>query len=227
MMNLPVEGNPVDWSAIRNILQPGMQIDVQFADAEAPINYTVVMVLDSQIIFCRLVDEERLPEVEGGETPMVFIPTLRDFYSARMLVEKSAENGRYIALSPSTNAQFLRRRRTIRIKAPENISYRIQFDGKSSIYKGIAVQDVGRGGIGLLVYAASPIQEGLRTQVEITIPKSNEQVAAVGKVSHCIPYGTQPRIFRIGIQFTTISPRDKQAISMYIDHHLARQRKKD
>ncbi|MCL6473112.1 MAG: PilZ domain-containing protein [Firmicutes bacterium] len=225
MDNLSATTSLVDWSSIKKMLEPGTQIDVQFGDSELPIAYAVIMALDSPIIFCRSIGAVDLSDIEQGATPTVFIPTARDLCSLRMIVRQLAENGVYLALSPAENASFLRRRRSIRIKTPENIGYRVQFDGRSNIYKGVAVQDISLGGIGLLVYAASPIDEGSQAKVEITLPRTEEQVSVIGVISHCISYGNLPRMYRVGIQFTRVSPRDKQIIAVYIDQYLDKPRR--
>lgn len=217
----------IDWPYIKKLLQPGVQVDVQFSDADAPLPYTVVMTLDTPLIFCRAVEDVELSFIEEGATPMMFIPASRDLCSLRVVVKQHAENGVYLALSPIASAQLLKRRRAIRIKSSEDISYRVRFEGKSNIYKGIAVQDIGRGGVGLLVYAACPIQEGIQATVEIVLPQANEKVSAVGLVSHCTPYGNLPRMYRIGIRFTTVSPQDKQAIAVYIDSTLKTGKSRD
>ncbi len=210
----------IDWPYIKKLLQPGTQVDVQFSDADEPSSYTVVMTLDTPLIFCRANEEVRLSYIEEGATPMMFIPATRDLCSLRVVVKQQAGDCAYIALSPIARAQILKRRRAIRIKSAEDISYRVRFEGKSNIYKGIAVQDIGRGGVGLLVYAASPVAEGMQAEVEISLPQASEKVSATGSVSYCIPHGNLPRMYRIGIQFTAISPQDKQTIAMYIDSSL-------
>ncbi len=220
MDNSPARSSSIDWPVIKRMLQSGTQIDVQFNETEQPISYAVVMTLESPMVFCLAIDKVDPSAIEKNASPMVFIPTVRDLCSLRMAIKGWAEGGRYLALSPLENVVFLRHRRSIRIKTPENISYRVQFEGRSNIYKGIAVQDISRGGLGLLVYAASPIQEDIQARLEITLPRSNKQISAIGSVSHCIPHGNLPRMYRIGIQFTRISPHDKQTIAMYIDQHL-------
>jgi len=220
MSKLPAERNPIDWSLIKRTLQPGAQVDVQFHDSQPPLPYEVVMVLDVPIVICRSMQTIELLEFEEGATPLVFIPGIRDFFSLVVAIKGVGEDGKYLALSPESNIQFLRRRRMIRLKTPENIGYRVQFEGKSSIYKGIAVQDISRGGIGLLVYAASPIQEGSQAKIEISLARSSEQISALCAVTHCEPHGGLPRMYRIGLQFTLISPRDKQLVAMYIDQLL-------
>jgi len=215
--SLPVEGKIVDWPAIRMLLKPGTQIDVQLSEVEMPLPYIVLMALDIPLIFCRLDDSVILPEFEFAESQMVFIPTARDLCSLRVAIKEWAEGGRYLALAPVGNAEFLRRRRSIRIKTWEDINYRVQFEGKSNIYKGVAVEDIGRGGIGLLVYAAGPVHEGVHTKVRINLPGISDQVSAIGVVSHCLAQENLPRMYRVGIRFTRISPRDQQAIAMYID----------
>jgi len=195
-------------------------VDVQFDESQPPLPYEVLMVLDVPIVVCRSMETTEPLEFEEGATPFVFIPGTRDFFSLRVTVKGAGEDGKYLALSPVSNAQFLRRRRMIRLKTPENIGYRVQFEGKSSIYKGIAVQDISRGGIGLLVYAASPIQEGSQAKIEISLSRGSEQISALGAVTHCEPHGNLPRMYRVGLQFTLISPRDKQLVAMYIDQLL-------
>lgn len=220
MNSSPSRNGSIDWPVIKRMLQSGTQIGVQFNETEQPISYVVVMALELPIVFCCAIGKVDPPGLEENPRPVVFIPTVRDLCSLRVTIKEWAEGGKYLALSPVENVAFLRRRRLIRIKAPENISYRVQFKGRSNIYKGIAVQDISRGGIGLLVYAASPIQEGIQAGVEIVLPRSNNQVSALGAVSYCVPYGGLPRMYRIGIQFTKVSPHDKQVIAMYIDQHL-------
>ncbi|NCO65153.1 PilZ domain-containing protein [Candidatus Aquicultor secundus] len=216
----PNDAKLIDWPYIKKLLQPGTQVDVQFSDADEPLPYTVVMTLDTPLIFCRAIEDVRLPFVEEGATPMMFIPATRDLCSLRVVIKQQADNCAYLALSPIASAQILKRRRAIRIKSADDISYRVRFEGKSNIYKGIAVQDIGRGGVGLLVYAASPIQEGMQAEIEIVLPQASEKACATGSVSYCIQHGNLARMYRIGIRFTTISPRDKQMIAMYIDSSL-------
>lgn len=214
---LPIGDNLVDWPAIRALLKQGTLIDIQVSEVEPPLPYIVLMTLDAPVFFCRLAEDANLPEYEPAESQVVFIPTARDFCSLRVFIKGWSEQGGYIALAPAANAEFLRQRRSVRIKASEDINYRVQFEGKSSIYKGVSVEDIGRGGIGLLVYAASSIPEGVQATVKISIPRANGQVLATGVVSYCIEHGNAPRMYRIGIKFTKISPRDQQTIAMYID----------
>lgn len=217
MISLMSEGNLIDWPAIRMILKPGIQIDVQLNEIEPPLPYVVLMSLDIPIFFCRLVEGVEPPEFEIAESQMVFVPGIRDFCSLKVVIKDHAERGKYLALAPMANAEFLRRRRSIRVKTWEDISYRVQFEGKSNIYKGVAVEDIGRGGIGLLVYAAGPVQEGVEAKIRVNLPGVREQVLAGGIVSHCIAQENLPRMYRIGIRFTKISPRDQQTIAVYID----------
>lgn len=213
---LPLEIEKVDWQAIRAILKPGMKIDVQFNEFDAPIAYAVVMALDIPVFFCRRTEPNSVIGFELSESPMVFVPTTRDLCSLRVVVKEAALNGEYLALMPAENAKFLRRRRSIRIRTWENISYRVQFDGKSNIYKGVAVEDIGRGGVGLLVYAAGPVEEGAPAKIKINLPGETDQVSATGVVTHCVTQENAPRMYRVGIKFTTISPRDQQTIAMYM-----------
>lgn len=217
MSNRLSKNNSITWADIKRVLQPGMLIDVQFHEADMPLQYHVLMLLEEALIFCRSAEEVGLSALDGAVSAMVFIPTARDLCVFKVSIKQMAENGMYLALTPTTTPEFLRHRRSVRVKTHDDISYRVQFDGKSNIYKGIAVQDIGRGGIGLVVYAAGPIPEKSHAEVKVSFPKLNEQVSAQGVVSHCIPYGSMPRTYRVGIQFTKISPSHQQAIAMYIE----------
>ena len=214
---LPLEIEKIDWPAIRATLKSGTKIDVQFNQFDAPVAYVIVMALDIPVFFCRRVEANVTPKLELSENPMVYIPTTRDLCSLRVVVKESVLGAEYLALTPAENAKFLRRRRSVRIRTWENISYRVQFDGKSNIYKGVAVEDLGRGGIGLLVYAAGPVEQGVSAQIKINLPGESEQLAASGEVTHCIAQDNMPRMYRVGIKFVTISPRDQQTIAMYME----------
>jgi hypothetical protein len=214
---LPLEIERIDWPAIRATLKPGTKIDVQFNRFDAPVAYVVVMALDMPVFFCRRLEADVVGEHEVSESPMVYIPTTRDLCSLKVVVKESVLGAEYLALMPAENARFLRRRRSIRIRTWENINYRVQFDGKSNIYKGVAVEDLGRGGIGLLVYAAGPVETGASAQIKIDLPGVSEQLAASGEVTHCIAQEQMPRMYRVGIKFASISPRDQQTIAMYME----------
>lgn len=220
MEKLARTGNSIDWPSIKRIVQSGVSVDIQLNEVEMPVQYNVLMVLDEPIIFVQSREQISLPDIKYGSTVMVFVPTARDLCLFKARVEQMAEDGTYLALTPTTNAEFLRHRRSVRVKTRDDLSYRIQFAGKSSIYKGIAVQDIGRGGIGLIVYAAGPIPEKVQTEVRIVFPGTTGSVVAQGAVSHCVPYGGLPRTYRVGIKFTMISPTDQQIIAMYIDRAL-------
>jgi c-di-GMP-binding flagellar brake protein YcgR len=206
----------IAWVDIKRILHPGTHIDVQLGEADLPLPYTVVMVLDEPLVFCRatgVIDTLQ----QSPTSAMVFIPTARDLCLFKATIKKATDGGAYIALEPTSKAEFLRHRRSIRVKTKDDINYRVQFAGKSNIYKGIAVQDLGRGGIGLVVYAAGPIVERSRAEVRITLPGIPNNILAHGIVSHCIPFNDLPRTYRVGIQFTKISPTDQQLIALYIE----------
>ncbi|MDI6716152.1 MAG: PilZ domain-containing protein [Actinomycetota bacterium] len=213
------EENLIDWLSLKRVLKPGTQMDIQFDESDSPVPYVVLMTFDTPLVVCRIADGVKAPKVEEGSSPMIYMPASRDFCSFKAIVKQCAEGGAYLAISPETSAEFLRRRRSIRVKAPAGIAYRVQFEGKSNIYKGVSVQDISRGGIGLLVYAAGLIAEGTKVKIVIELPQLGERVSASGVVSHCVPYGSIPRMYRIGIRFTMISPRDKQTIAMFIDQH--------
>lgn len=223
MNNLSIaKNNLIHWPVTRKILSPGTQIDVQLNDSVMPLSYTVLMTLSHPLIFCRSVEDVIMSMVEDDTIVTVFAPIARGLCSLKMVVRHYAEEGRYLALSPTTQARVLKHRKSVRVVSPEDVSYRVQFGGKINIYRGITPIDLSDCGIGMLVYAANPMPQGSHAKIEIGLPEVKNLILTEGMVAHCTPCEDRTKLYRVGIKFTSIDPDDKKTIAAYVEDQLSK-----
>lgn len=140
------------------------------------------------------------------------------------IIKKSACSN-YITIIPISEPVLLRERNYFRLKTDDNISYRIQFDCTGNIYKGASIEDIGEGGIGVLVHAASGIVRGTGVKLSIELPQHNDAITIMGKVAHCSKSHRDARAYKIGIRFHNVKPQNMKAITDFIEQSRAGTRK--
>lgn len=200
---------------LNEIVFEGITFNFQLEGSDSTHYFRVVLMLDNDTLLCQAANRTKLTTDMTGISINTQFPTDDGSCAVKVRVLKQSSDGMFIAIAPIDKPAFRQQRRSFRLKPDENISFRIQFEGIGNIYRGITIEDISEGGLGVLLRTSREIENGTQVKLFIELPK-HDLVTILGKVTNSSRYEKSPRIFRIGIRFTGINRKDLDVIAEYI-----------
>jgi len=188
-------------------------------EGNGPTHYfRVVMMLDDDTLMCQASNRTKLTTDIAGKSINSQFPTEEGSCAVKIRVLKQSSDGMFIAVAPIDKPAFRQQRQSFRLKPEENINFRIQFEGIGNIYRGVTIEDISKGGLGVLVRTSREIENGTKVRLFIELPK-HDLITILGEVANSSRLDKSPRMFRIGIRFTGIDGKNLDTIADYIRAH--------
>lgn len=160
-----------------------------------------------------------------GEELVAEFPTEEGACSVKIRITGQSENSSYISFAQVDRLTFEQKRETPRLRPDESVGFRIQFESIGNIYRGVTIEDISAGGIGVLVRSSREVEKGTRARLFIELPR-HDLITIYGEVMNCARSESSPRLYRIGLRFIKANPIDLKLISEYVRHNMSHRKPK-
>jgi len=219
--SLPVGNVEEDLSVL---LKPGLAIRLE--GNQSTSSYMLVDYRPDGTIVCRAIGEPIGGGYEVGSLLVITRVIGRGEYNIPVKVTSISSKAQVITLQHVEEVVLIERRNYERVRAGSNVRVKLQFDGMgSSMYKSLRVQDIGGGGVSIIIRSRNPVSRGQYVNLTIDFMSSQNRVSARGKVVHCTyQKNDESHEYILGIQFVGISAEDRAKVINYVEHELKKQK---
>jgi len=214
---IKLSGKTSGLAKLNEIVFEGITFNFQLVESSSTHYFRVVMMLDDTFV-CQAANRTSLTTDITGKSIDTNFPTEEGSCTVKIRVLRQSSDGRFIAITPINKPALRQQRQSLRLKPDENINFRIQFEGIGNIYRGITIEDISEGGLGVLVRTSREIEDGTQVKLFIELPK-HDLITILGEVANSSRYEKSSRMFRIGIRFTGIDRKNLNVITDYIKAH--------
>ncbi|MCL6473316.1 MAG: PilZ domain-containing protein [Firmicutes bacterium] len=203
---------------LEEFLAKDAPFDLRLDGKEDALGFLVSAVLGRDLFVGKLASGKHLPERITGRLAIATFAGENALCLVRVSIKGQSSNGTNVTIQIDGEPTYKQQRRHQRLKTDDTIIFRIQFDSNGNIYRGIKIEDISEGGLGVLIHTAGEIEKGTRARILIELAK-REPIIILGEVTNCSKPGKSSRVYRIGIRFIDVKKEDLLYIANYVNRH--------